>query len=276
MLNINIEKLLSKAEEIFSKEEQLLEINTEKAIIVGDTHGDLETTMKIIGNFLEKENTVIFLGDYVDRGPYQAENINYLLEKKINYQNKLFLLRGNHETPSMNLYYGFYSNVISKYSIDVYNHYVKVFSLLPYAAIINNKIFCVHGGIAEGLSSVKQIKNIPKGEIDPSSPLIIQILWNDPRENIKDFEPSIRGPGIKFFGKNVLKKFLEKNNLKIMIRSHEPPIKGYDIKFDKKILTIFSCRYYGIIPRAAIFYSPSRIKIIKINNENKKGFANYE
>lgn len=264
MINSQIEKLLSKVEKIFSKEEQLLEINTKKAVIVGDTHGDLETTMKVIENFLEKGDTVIFLGDYVDRGPYQIENINYLLERKINFPNKLFLLRGNHETPSMNLYYGFYSTVISKYSIEIYNHYVRVFSLLPYAAIINNRIFCVHGGIAENLSNLEQIKKIPKGEIDPTSSLIIQILWNDPKENIDGFKPSIRGPGIKFFGENVLKDFLKRNNLKIMIRSHEPPIKGYKIQFNKKLLTIFSCRYYGITPKAVIYYFPLKFSIIKI------------
>ncbi|MEM1575634.1 MAG: metallophosphoesterase [Nitrososphaerota archaeon] len=264
MINKQIEDLLFKAGEIFLKEEQLLEINTKKAVIVGDTHGDLETTTKVIENFLEKGDIVIFLGDYVDRGPYQIENINYLLEKKINFPNKLFLLRGNHETPSMNLYYGFYSNVISKYSIDIYNSYIKIFSLLPYAAVINNKVFCVHGGIAENLINLEQIKKIPKGEIDPSSSLIVQILWNDPRENIEGFKPSIRGPGIKFFGENVLKNFLKKNNLKIMIRSHEPPIKGYKIQFNKKLLTIFSCRYYGITPKVAVYYFPSKFSIIKI------------
>ncbi|MEM3063284.1 MAG: metallophosphoesterase [Nitrososphaerota archaeon] len=264
MKSTQIEELLSEVEKIFSREEQLLEINTKKAAIVGDTHGDLETTMKVIESFLEKGDIVIFLGDYVDRGPYQIENINYLLEKKVNFPNKLFLLRGNHETPSMNLYYGFYSNVISKYSIEIYNHYVRVFSLLPYVAIINNKIFCVHGGIAENLSNLEQIKKIPKGEIDPSSSLIIQILWNDPREGIEGFKPSIRGPGIKFFGENVLKNFLKRNNLKIMVRSHEPPIKGYKLQFNKKLLTIFSCRYYGIKPKAAVYYFPSKFSIIKI------------
>lgn len=264
MINKQIKDLLSNAEEVFLKEEQLLEINTKKAVIVGDTHGDLETTMKIIKNFLEKGDIVIFLGDYVDRGFYQIENINYLLEKKINFPKKLFLLRGNHETPSMNLYYGFYSTVISKYSIEIYNHYVRVFSLLPYAAVINNKVFCVHGGLAEDLINLEQIKKIPKGEIDPSSSLIIQILWNDPRESIEGFKPSIRGPGIKFFGKNVLKDFLKRNNLKIMVRSHEPLIKGYKLQFNKKLLTIFSCRYYGITPKAAIYYFPSKFSIIKI------------
>ena len=68
-----------------------------KLVVVGDTHGDFDTTRVIIKNFLKKKNHYIcFLGDYVDRGPYSKENIDFLLSLKEKHEN-LILLSGNHK-----------------------------------------------------------------------------------------------------------------------------------------------------------------------------------
>lgn len=57
----------------------------------------------------------------------------------------------------------------------------RAFSNLPYAALINEAIFCVHGGLPKGLQSLAEIdQKIPKGLVDEHfNTLALQLLWND-------------------------------------------------------------------------------------------------
>jgi len=99
--------LISRAYEIFAEEPQLVELELCKYLIVGDTHGDLDTSLSAI-RYAERNNlSLIFLGDYVDRGPRQLENIITLLEHKLSWGRGLIMLRGNHESRMMNRWYGF-------------------------------------------------------------------------------------------------------------------------------------------------------------------------
>ena len=79
-------------------EQKLIEIEkTKKVVFVGDTHGDLEASQKVIKDYLKPENKIVFLGDYVDRGPKSKENLDFLLKTKEKYPNQVYLLQGNHE-----------------------------------------------------------------------------------------------------------------------------------------------------------------------------------
>jgi precorrin-2 methylase len=62
---------------------KLIEIKeAKKVIFVGDTHGEWETSKKIIKNYLKPGNKIVFLRDYVDRGPQPKENLDFLLKTK--------------------------------------------------------------------------------------------------------------------------------------------------------------------------------------------------
>ena len=79
------DEIISVDTELENKLEQegnLIELKSGQAIFVGDTHGDLEATKSIVRKYLNSENRVVFLGDYVDRGPASAENLNTLLSLK--------------------------------------------------------------------------------------------------------------------------------------------------------------------------------------------------
>ena len=171
------------------------------------------------------------------------------------YPDKVFLLRGNHETPIANMYYGFVSEVCMKYSPELYQEYCKVFSQLPYVIVANERIIALHGGIPNPVPTLECLrKSLKKGliDIDERSPLEFQLLWNDPREGIQEFLPSFRGYGIYLFGKKVFDQFMKSSGLELMIRAHEVFYEGYRYFFDGKLLSIFSARHYGTLINAKV------------------------
>lgn len=241
-----IRELILRASPILEKEPKLVNFNADKILLVGDTHGDLESTLPIVRRFIrEKYDGVIFLGDYVDRGLMQIENINYLLALKLLHPEKVILLRGNHETPTANRYYGFMDEVSRTFSTEFYNVYSKLFSHLPYASLVNGEILCLHGGLAKGLNTIRQINDLP-GEVQVSNPIIFQLLWNDPRDGVKGFVPSDRGGGIFFFGKDVYDSFAKDNNIKYLVRAHEVFRNGFHWYFGGSVLSLFSASNYTI------------------------------
>jgi len=136
-MKTNINEIRAVAQDLISilqKEKTLIRINTNDALIIGDTHGDVDTTVDALGYGAD---IYVFLGDYVDRGPYQIENIVELMHAKVEEPSKIILLRGNHETPSMNFGYGFYDVVSRRFGRGAYGIFAEVFAHLPLACIIN-------------------------------------------------------------------------------------------------------------------------------------------
>jgi len=236
-----------------------------KVVFIGDTHGDYISSREVLSRFSPDEYTLIFLGDYVDRGENQIENVNFLLAKYIKHRKRIILLRGNHESPVINQSYGFMEvlyHVYGSYWPFLFIKYNEVFSNLPYAAKVNG-LLAIHGGIAEGLKSLKQIEKLPKKDMIPSNKLAFEILWNDPSASVEGFSENLsRGGGTKYYGRLPLENFLKENKLKGIVRAHEAYPDGYTFLFegetgikgmDHLLLSIFTCRYYGIDPKVAIF-----------------------
>ena len=243
-------ELLEEALRVFRAEPQLLELEG-NALVVGDTHGDFESSRKAL---LEEAQLYLFLGDYVDRGLEQLKNVNFLLAKKVEQPERVYLLRGNHESPLMNYSYGFYWEVVGRYGSGVYEMYAELFSSMPYAAILNGSVFAVHGGLAKGLRNALDVRGLRKGDIEPSDPIALQLLWNDPDESVEYFAPSPRGPSIHLYGRKAVDEFLESNGLELVVRAHEYFPEGLHVYFGGKVLSLFSCRHYpGTSPKAVLF-----------------------
>ena len=100
----------------------------------------------------------VFLGDYVDRGAASVETITYLILLKLRYPKRFTLLRGNHESRQITQVYGFQIECQRKYgSLSVWQQFTDLFDYLPLAAVIDEKIFCVHAGLSPSLQNIDDI-----------------------------------------------------------------------------------------------------------------------
>jgi Calcineurin-like phosphoesterase len=130
--------------------------------VFGDIHGNIEDLHFFSDNLWKlgmslAAGNFLFLGDYVDRGLNCLETIAYLFAMKFTLPNKVFLLRGNHETRDVNGWEEHYHERSFIYQCRyrfgndigyrIWEACNSVFDRLPLAAIIDQDIFCVHGGI---------------------------------------------------------------------------------------------------------------------------------
>jgi hypothetical protein len=160
LLEAEIRYLCTKAREIFISQPILLELEA-PIKICGDIHGQYYDLLRLFeyGGFPPEAN-YLFLGDYVDRGKQSLETICLLLAYKIKYPENFFVLRGNHECASINRIYGFYDECKRRYNIKLWKTFTDCFNCLPIAAIIDEKIFTMHGGLSPDLNSMEQIRRV--------------------------------------------------------------------------------------------------------------------
>ena len=240
-------KIIYEAIKIFSIEPSLVDINLKEDEIInicGDVHGQFYDFLNIfkINGFPSKNNSYLFNGDFVDRGPFSVEIIIILLLYKILYPKNFFLNRGNHESINMNKIYGFANEVSIKYDKNTYQYFNLLFCSLPLAHCVNRKILILHGGLfsQENVKLSDLIKINRFCEI-PEKGLMCEMLWSDPSYTNGKKPNNTRGIGI-YFGPDVANKFLEENELEMLIRSHECKMNGYEI--NGKVITIFSAPNY--------------------------------
>lgn len=166
------------------------------------------------------EANYLFLGDYVDRGKQSLETICLLLAYKIRYPEQVFLLRGNHEDAKINRIYGFYDECKRRFNVRLWKIFTDCFNCLPVAALIDEKIICMHGGLSPDLQNLEQINEIERPTEVPDSGLLCDLLWSDPDARIKGWADSDRGISCTF-GADTVFEFLEKNDLDLICRGHQ-------------------------------------------------------
>lgn len=67
-----------------------------------------------------------------------------------------------------------------KYSIKVWKMFVDVFNSLPLAALIEDKIFCMHGGIGPDLNKISDLIKVNRPMDMPVKGIVTDLLWSDP------------------------------------------------------------------------------------------------
>jgi serine/threonine-protein phosphatase 6 catalytic subunit len=166
-----------------------------------------------------------------------------LLTLKAKWADKITLLRGNHESRQITQVYGFYDECLTKYgNANAWKACCRVFDLLNVAAVIDNEILCVHGGLSPDINCVDQIRTIERNMEIPYKGPFCDLVWSDPEE-VDAWTVSPRGAGW-LFGPKVTHEFLEINKLKLICRAHQLVQEGFKYMFDEKLVTIWSAPNY--------------------------------
>uniref|UniRef100_A0A8R1DVI0 Serine/threonine-protein phosphatase n=1 Tax=Caenorhabditis japonica TaxID=281687 RepID=A0A8R1DVI0_CAEJA len=185
----------------------------------------------------------LFLGDYVDRGAYSMEVVILLCALKLAHPTRVFLLRGNHESRSVNGQYGFYREVVYRYDAQLYECFQNMFNVLPFCAIIEGAIMCMHGGISGDLHDFDQFSAYQRPVEVSDTGVLADLTWADPEPSILEYAPSPRGVSY-LFGRTALRAFLKKHNLRLVVRGHQVVQDGYEFFDDRRLVTIFSAPNY--------------------------------
>jgi serine/threonine-protein phosphatase 4 catalytic subunit len=238
-----VKSLCQKAREILVNEDNVVHVNA-PVTICGDIHGqffDLKELFKIGGEV--PETNYLFMGDFVDRGFYSVETFLILLALKVRYPERVKLIRGNHETRQITQVYGFYDECLRKYgSVNVWRYCTEIFDYLSLSAIVEGKIFCVHGGLSPSINTLDNILAIDRKQEVPHDGAMCDLMWSDP-EDIDGWGLSPRGAGY-LFGGDVVEKFNQTNGLTLIARSHQLVQDGYNQMFNNVLVTVWSAPNY--------------------------------
>lgn len=249
-LNISesiLNSLSLKMAQILSKEENVLMIDG-PIYLFGDIHGqfsDLVRFLQITG--MPPNVKLLFLGDYVDRGDNSIEVIALLFSLKIKYPDQVFLIRGNHECSKLNNMYGFKEECQERYNRDngdkIWKNINNALHQLPLSAVINEVIFCTHGGISPKLKKISEINKINRARNIPNEGVFCDLTWSDPKVQKKEWTDNDRGCSYTFNGE-ALDNFMKHNGIQLVCRAHQVVNGGYKFFHDNKLVTIFSAPNY--------------------------------
>ena len=238
--------------------------------VFGDIHGQYQDLMRFfdLWGIPNDQGDIesydyLFLGDYVDRGAHSLETICLLMALKVKFPDKIHLLRGNHEDKWINNAFGFAEECSSRLGEDpndpdsVFTKINDLFDWLPLAAVIDDKIVCIHGGIGSTLNTLDQIEQIQRPlevihEVSTAEQqLVVDILWSDPTDSDQDLgiQPNfIRDPNgtgnIVKFGPDRVRNFLDTNKTKYILRAHECVMDGFERFAGGQLFTVFSATDY--------------------------------
>ena len=251
--------------------------NEGEIFVFGDLHGDSITLRKYIEkiNFLSRiqsggKLSLIFLGDYVDRGKAMFKTLEFLFILKYLFPKNIFLLRGNHDggkiisnneyklcvgrnsnTTDDDYFTAMLFNRLKKEgkSLSMLQKYHDFFNILSNFAVIYDKeiYFLTHGGIPRPqnhkfpyLSSLSCLTNPEIKDEFGDSPFY-NMMWSDPGKI--SYENT--GKRRFYFYKKDFDEFCRLTQIDKIVRGHEAFEKGTEKFFNNKLITIFSS---GSIP----------------------------
>ena len=130
-----------------------------------------------------------------------------------------------------------------RYSIKLWKTFTDCFNCLPVAAVVDEKIICMHGGLSPDLQQLSQIQRIMRPTDVPDQGLLCDLLWSDPDKDVSGWGENDRGVSYTF-GADIVAKFLDKHDLDLVCRAHQVVEDGYEFFAKRQLVTVFSAPNY--------------------------------
>jgi serine/threonine-protein phosphatase 2A catalytic subunit len=256
-----VQVLCDKAREVLIEESNVQPVAS-PVIICGDIHGQFHDLIELfrIGGQCPDTN-YLFMGDYVDRGYYSVETVTLLITLKVRFRDRIYILRGNHESRQITQVYGFYDECLRKYgNANVWRILTDLFDYMPLTALVDSQIFCLHGGLSPSIDSLDQIQQLDRVQEVPHEGPMCDLLWSDPDDRA-GWGISPRGAGYTF-GLDISEQFNHNNGLMLVARAHQLVMEGYNWCHDRNVVTVFSAPNYCYRcgNQAAIFVVDEHLK----------------
>lgn len=254
LLNYMEIKIVSeKAKQIFKEEQNIVKISPPLTICgnINSQFSNLLEIFKISGDI--PETNYLFLGGYSS----SIEVISLLFCLKVRYPKRITLLRGLSEDFGYSQTCGFYEEAKRNYgNEEIFKIICEVFNYLPLAAIINNNIFCISGGLSPDFETLEEINKIDRFVCIDNSDNIFGLMANSPVEysywKFLYFYNIINGwmqdpkSNEEYFLEEVTERFEKKNKIDLIICGRHLMEDGFRFFHNNKLISLFSTPNFGI------------------------------
>jgi hypothetical protein len=230
---MNVVRIARAAVPLLAEQGRLIRLPQDQStVFVGDTHGDIDATERILDRYLAN-HVLVFLGDAVDRGPDSAGNLELILATKLARPTSVYLLMGNHEAWGVAPFSpaDFWSGLGARDISDL----SEALTHLPFAAYRAGGLLALHGALPE-LGTLDDF-----GEIVLGSIAWRDVTWGDFHEG-RASEASIAG-GRPSFDADVFSRRASRLGVRVVVRSHQPSAPTF--LYNDRCVTIFSSSAYG-------------------------------
>lgn len=233
-------QLCAQFQKVYSALPNLLKIN-QPTTVVGSVHAQLDDIRELFDVCGEVPYTsYLFLGDFVNYGEHNITTVCLLFSLALKYPDRVYLLRGAHESRRLTLVCGLYSEIINTYgSPRAWEALMDAFDALPLAAHVCHQFFCCNGGIDASLTRLAQINEFNRFVEVPLNDTWSSLVWSIPDPAVENFQQNKEHPGFSF-GQAALDKFLNQNGLSAIIRSKNLQMDGHQSLFGGKVITVWS------------------------------------
>lgn len=216
-------------------------------VFVGDTHGDRDATSRVLDRFPPGEHVLVFLGDYVDRGPDSPGNLTRLLETKLAHPDSVHLLMGNHEAWAVQRFSP--ADFWERLTPPEAQALGETLAALPFVAWHPAGVLAVHGA----LPSVENVVDLARTGLGSAG--WRAITWGD----------WVDAPGHAFgagetgrpaFGRDHFMGVASRLGIAVLVRSHQPGAPTF--LYGDRCLTLFTSRAYGGTVRRVAVLRPGK------------------
>ncbi|KAF5399914.1 Serine/threonine-protein phosphatase [Paragonimus heterotremus] len=228
-----------------------LTLTLEKPIyVIGDLRGQFTHLIHLLNTLGHPPEThYLFLGNYADYGEKSIETLALLFAYKLLHPQSVYLLRGKHECDAVGRVYGLFDLCLKRFTRRMWHDITAVFTYLPVAALLDDQILCIHGGLSPLIEFSKVCnptdlktqlcQTITRPAVLDRNSILTHLIWSDPDEDTVNWEQNPIGMGY-LFGPGVVTAFCDRLGITQIIRSSEMVSTGYAFFKDPRILTIFS------------------------------------